>query len=780
MVTSSYRNRKGIIMIKKSNPIFSLDGDWSLAYGQHGEIDPSLSTISAIVSSGMPKIPAKVPGNFELDLERAGVVPEIFYGQNIYELYPYETAHMFYYRTFTYTADPALDDIVVFEGLDCFAQVYIDGKLVSESDNMFIPISFPLPKLEDGEHELVVHFTPAAIKAREIPLSTYVTHMKYNADSVYIRKAPSQYGWDIMPRAVSAGIWKHVYIDRLPKASIADVFIQTIRANENDAFVKMVYDCRIPAGNIHEYTLKITCTCGDSTFGWTYPLWHTGGIASANIHNPKLWWPHNYGDANLYDVKAELYHGEELVHTRLSKTGIRKVELNRTSTTDKDGSGEFCFVVNGKKIFAMGTNWVPVDAYHSRDEERLPEILPMIGDIGCNIVRCWGGNVYENEIFYDYCDEHGVMVWQDFAMACAIYPQEAWFQEALGREAMATIRRLRHHPSIVLWAGDNECDQAYYWSGENRDPNTNVLTRKVLPEAIRILDYTRPYLPSSPYVDEYAFQHGGSISEDHLWGPRDYFKGDYYKNTVCHFASETGYHGCPSVASLKKYIRPEQLWPCLGQGDWICHAASMESCENTPYSYRIPLMWRQVETLFGKENKTTADLATFAIASQISQAEAKKYFIERFRLTKWRRTGIIWWNLIDGWPQISDAIVDYYLDKKLAYWYIKNSQQPVCMMFNEPEDGMAALHAVNDTREDKKLHYQVLDDGGNVVTEGDCVVKSDMSVPVWHMPVGDEKRFYTIRWTDGVTEGMNHYFTNIIDIDFDYYVDCAKKAGLPL
>ena len=150
-------------MIQKSNPIFTLDGSWTLAYGQHGEINPSLSTMEAVKAAGLATVPAIVPGNFELDLERAGIVPEIFYAQNIYKLYPYETMHLFYARTFTYKADPALDDVVVFEGLDCFAQVYIDGKLVAESDNMFVPVVFDLPKLADGEHEILVHFTPAVI-----------------------------------------------------------------------------------------------------------------------------------------------------------------------------------------------------------------------------------------------------------------------------------------------------------------------------------------------------------------------------------------------------------------------------------------------------------------------------------------------------------------------------------------------------------------------------------------------------------------------------------------
>lgn len=179
--------------------------------------------------------------------------------------------------------------------------------------------------------------------------------------------------------------------------------------------------------DIRDYRLKITGTCGDSTFTVERTLWHTGSTFPLHVPNAKLWWPHNYGDANLYHITAELFHCGESIHLWENDTGIRTVQLDRTSTTNAEGEGEFCFVVNGKRIFAMGSNWVPVDAYHSRDEERLPQILPMLTDIGCNIVRCWGGNVYENEIFYDFCDQNGIMVWQDFAMACALYPQDDTF-----------------------------------------------------------------------------------------------------------------------------------------------------------------------------------------------------------------------------------------------------------------------------------------------------------------------------------------------------------------
>ncbi len=749
-----------------------LDGVWKGAYS--AECDKPVCYADA-VSAGMNEIPANVPGSLETDLEAAGILPEIFFGENVLRTYDYENVHYCYSRTFAYEPGDT-DDVLVFEGIDCFADIYIDGVRIGGCDDMLYGREYPLTGIGAGEHELFVHITPAAIEARKHLIAPSMNANEFNYDSLYVRKAPHMYGWDIMPRLVSCGIWKHVYIERRPKYHIDDLFLYTQRCDENYATVKATVAATIGNVNVHDRCfLKLTGVCGDSKFEVTRPMRHNSFVFTFGVNNPNLWWPHNYGDPNVYTVTAELYVQGELCETRDFAFGIRTVELDRTSTTDKDGNGEFCFKINGKKVFAMGSNWVQVDAIHARDEQRLPEILPMLTDIGCNIVRCWGGNVYENDIFYKYCDEHGIMIWQDFSMACGLYPQDEYFQNLMRREVEAVVKRLRNHPAIILWAGDNECDCAYSWGGDHRDPNENVITRKVIPEVLRIHDFSRPYLPSSPFIDEYAHRNGGSISEDHLWGPRDYFKGNYYKNTVCHFASETGYHGCPSPESLAKYIDKDHLWPCLGDRQWLVHAAAMTGEESHAYGYRIRLMWNQAETLFGKGNKATADLETFSVASQISQAEAKKYFIERFRLSKWRRTGIIWWNLIDGWPQISDAIVDYYYDKKLAYDYIKRSQKPFCMMFDEPENGKLNLYGVNDTRTDKTIRYTVEDDTGRIVVSGEALVKYDESTAVCAIPATDEKRYYIIRWTDGETEGINHYFANIIDIDYDYYLTLLEK-----
>ena len=273
------------------------------------------------------------------------------------------------------------------------------------------------------------------------------------------------------------------------------------------------------------------------------------------------------------------------------------------------------------------------------------------------------------------------------------------------------------------------------------------------------------------------------MPEEHLWGPRDYFKGPYYKDTFCHFASETGYHGFNSPESLEKFLRqPERIFKADGlpTEEYLVHAASPELEGNAPYAYRIRLAYDQVVTLFGKAEE---DLADFVRQSQISQAEAKKYFIEKFRIGKWKRTGIIWWNLLDGWPQISDAIVDYYFVKKLAYRYIQRSQQPVCLMFDEPQDGKLWLVAANDLPEAQQISYKVCKFTGAeedpVVLSGSCTADADSSVRLDALDVDEqEKAFYYIEWTINGKICKNHYFSNIIDIDYRMYTDALKKYGM--
>lgn len=764
--------------------------NWQLIYVKNSVFkqDGDFISFENLKQRGYTEISASIPGNAEIDLVAADKMEDPFYADN-HGKRENEYLHYFYYTTFE-CEDVAAKKHLVFEGIDTFADIYLNDEKIGSSDNMLISHEFSVSgKIKPGENILLVHIKPTVIEARKYPISAHEWAQKYNFESLYVRKAPHMFGWDICPRIVSAGIWKPVYIKDVKVDRITEFYCYTssVDTETSRANLYFMFNTAVSADEITDYKLHVKGVCRDSVFEMTFSLLHTSGSGNFYVDGAKLWWPKLYGEQNLYDITVTLFKGETKLDEHKTRIGIRTAELIRTSTTNMDGDGEFCFKVNGRKIFCMGTNWVPVDALHSRDEGRLPKILPMLNDLNCNMIRMWGGNVYESDTVYRFCDENGILIWQDFVMGCGMYPQDDAFCKKLYDEAVCVVKRLRDHPSVVLWAGDNENDACANdtWSDRvKQNPNDNRLTRNVLSEAVRLHDGTRPYLPSSPYIDSVAAL-GGDLPEQHLWGPRDYFKGDFYKKAACHFASETGYHGCVSPKSIEKFIPKSNLWTAENNENWagidnkmwLSHAASPETDETSPFTYRIRLMADQVTTLFGASVPNT--LSDFARASQISQAEAFKYFIERFRIGKWRRTGILWWNLMDCWPQFSDAVVDYYFVKKLAYSYIKRSQTPICLMFDEPNENKLTLHVVNEFDAFSELSYKVTDlTDKKEVCFGKAAAEPSTSFAVDSIPYhAGEQRFYLIEWEINGEKYSNHYMSNIINIDYKSYLEYLAECG---
>lgn len=721
-------------------------------------------------------IPASVPGNFELDLFRAGIMEDPFFGENPIKCQALENRHLWYSVTFDCPNGGDPNTYLAFDGIDTIADIYLNGEFLAHSENMLIGYTYNVPHLKEHGNTLVVHITPAVIYARNFPLPVSCNCLPYNFESLLIRKAPSMYGWDIMPRFVSGGIWKPVRLVRRTPNHIEDVFLWTkcVDLQNSSAILRAFIHFKTEFDSLQDMTITLDSVCGDSVIHCERRPFHTAFQIEFWAGNVQFWWPKNAGQPALYNVTVRLWKNGTLLDEYHLRAGIRTVQLIRTSCDTPDGEGDFHFEINGKPIFCLGTNWVPLDSFHSRDITQLPSALALMDDIGCNTVRVWGGNVYENDEFYNFCDEKGIMVWQDFMMGCAIYPENDRFIGQMKEESAAVVQRLRQHPSLILWAGDNECDY-----GRTDDPNNNYITRKLLPHICRLHDPSRPFLPSSPYFDEEAYKTGKPTSEDHLWGPRDYFNGEYYQNTVCHFASETGYHACNSPVSLKRFIRPEHLWPNERNGetdaDWLIHCSSMEAKMDSAYAYRIRLMTSQVKTLFGQ---VPDDLDTYVRMSQISQAEAMKYFIERFRMSKWRRSGIIWWNIIDGWPQISDAVVDYYRVKKLAYHFIKRAQNPICLMMDEPKDGKLALYAVNDTPHLCTVPYTVRDlHSDAILLQGTIEIPADSSIRVADTPTAEVERMLLIEWDHAGKRESNHYTTHTLSADYANYMHMLQKAG---
>lgn len=768
---------------RRTSMAIDLNGAWNFAWSME-DITEYWSSSEDLIQSGLPIYTGQVPGNFELDLQRNGIIEEPFFGMNIATLFDYERANVWYYRRFSKPEDESQDAWLVMEGVDCCADVYLNGNLLFQADNMMIPFDRCVQLDLEDENEIFIHFSPPA----QLPFSDIFANQAGNShahpagyDSLYVRKAPHQYGWDIMPRALSRGLWRPVRIDLRPRIHLLDVMLETLSLSPKhtsaELRLKVLANTYIYPND--GYEIEITGTCGESRFHTLAPLLNRMGHLRFSVQDPALWWVRRRGEQNLYKVEVRLWQKDTLIDTVAFTYGIRTVELERTSVTDSQGSGKFCFRVNGEPIFVLGTNWVPVDAYHSRDKERIPAILDMVEEIGCNMIRCWGGNVYEDDLFYAICDQKGILIWQDFAMACATYPQDQYIQHQIEVEARAIVKRLRMHPCIALWAGDNECDQAWSWGGRKQDPNQNLLTRQVIPSVLRDEDATRPYLPSSPFIDPVAFQTGEAyLPENHLWGPRDYYKSPYYTGSLCHFASEIGYHGCPDPDSIREFISPEKVWHYANNDEWLLHSTSPIPGAGL-YDYRVELMAKQIRELFGE---IPDNLDDFAFASQISQAEAKKFFIEMFRTAKWRRTGIIWWNLMDGWPQFSDAVVDYYFRKKQAYHFIRRAQQPISITLREPTNWNQEIVVCNDTREDTTITYKVTDVATDeVISEGTGLAYKDSVTVLASIPYSTSfKRFYKIQWQTPHGEGKNHYLAGNPPFSLQEYRALLTKAELSL
>ena len=677
----------------------SLNGGWRL-FGspeQNGKLEE--------FKANAVEVGATVPGNVELDFMRAGRLPQdLLTGDKILMLQNYENWNFLYEREFT--AEPGKPCELIFEGVDCFASYYLNGEKIGESENMFIEHKFNVTgKLKQTNVLQVALRSPVveAMKKEYYPIPLGGWGQEQNFDQLYVRKAPHSYGWDIMPRAVSAGLWRGVSLREIPRHEITDCYITTVQADEKQALLLVNYRVQTQPDLLNQLEILVEGVCGGSRFEKREKMFFSAGRLMVAVENPRLWMPAGYGEPNLYQVKVTVFHRDVPIAEISQTLGIRTLELERTDTTGKDRPGEFIFRINRTPVLCKGTNWVPLDLFHSRDAEKYEKALALARDLKCNIIRCWGGNVYEDTRFFDLCDQYGIMVWQDFAMACANYPQDDEFAETMRTEAEKVVKKLRRHPSLIIWCGDNECDYL------NGTPENNRITRQVLKKTVEVYDPYRPYICSSPYIADQSKE----PSEQHLWGNRAYFKSKFYEEHTAHFVSEIGYHGCPQVSSIQKFITEENLWPWEDNKEWKAHCTDAgKGC----FTYRCKLMADQIKQLFGKTPET---LEEFAFASQASQAEAKKHFIEMIRLKKWRTTGVIWWNLLDGWPQFSDAVVDYYWEKKLAYYYIKRVQEPLCLMVRELNDWSAELVMGNDSCSDFEGTYRVLDgDTKEIMAQG--------------------------------------------------------------
>ena len=759
----------------------SIESGWNVYYSKNSECKEwadSITSVLELTERAVESVPAEVPGCFVLDMYRAKKIPDPFFGDNLIKLQYLETMHLWYSTTFEY--DFEKNDRILFEGIDTIADVYLDGEHILRTENMFIP--YKAKATGKGKHELLVHITPAVIESRKYKVPASSNALWYNYQGLYIRKAAYMFGWDILPRVASGGIWKPVHIVKEKEDSINDVFVYTLFAEpeKNRAKIRIYFDLTVSDDMIQKYIFRFSGKCGDSEFSEEIIPWGTQYSRLAFvIENAKLWWPRGYGEPNLYDCKAELIYDGKVVDTYEMKYGIRTVELVRSESM-KNGEGEFLFKVNGVPTFWRGVNWSPLSPFPSENEKKLPESLNYLWETGSNCVRMWGGGIYEDDSFFDFCDSHGIMVWQDFMMACAVYPQDKTFADKLEEEVVYQIRRLRNHASLMLWSGDNECDCTYNtWGGVVRDPNENVITRELLPRLCRMHDFSRPYLPSSPYISKECYTEGLHSPEEHLWGDRPHYQSDFYTKSECKFVSEIGYPGAVSPESARKFIGKEYIYPLLkedGEANdhWMAHSTETQITDlESPYKYRMKLLVNKVNEYVNEKPKTYEE---FSEISQIVQAEGVKYFIELFRGYKWRRTGIIYWNLADGWPLSSEAVVDCYGDKKLAFEFMQKAYAPVHLMLRG-EGVFLYLVAANDTLKDAKISYKLTNLTDNQeVMKGEGVALANSVTEFCRVILPSIKKFIKIEWECDGKKSVSHHLSDVHELDVEEYKKCLEEC----
>lgn len=715
--------------------------------------------------AGRKCLPAAVPGNVELDLIKAGWLPkDIFKGTNITLAEKYET-YDWWYSTEFITPPHSRNLILRFEGVDCIAEYWLNGKPFGTSDNALVEFEFditPYVAPAGKQNSLYIKIKSAAVHSNHMDYDLFniAGHWNPDADGISLRKPQHAFGWDIMPRAVTAGIWKKVFLYEKNIIDIRQINYYIRSLEQEKAEIRFMWELDIPDAMLTaDIYIRVSAHCGDSVFSASEKVYFKLGRADATVKSPKLWWPCGYGRPDVYETTVEVVLNGKTVAQKSFNVGIRTARLVRTDTTDGK-NGRFGFVVNGEQIICKGTNWVPLSPYHSCDHDRYDRALELMRDIGCNIVRCWGGGVYEEDCFYDFCDRNGIMVWQDFSLACAAYRQNEDFCQRIEAEAVKVVRRLRTHPSLVLWAGDNECD--VLTRAFNGIPEMNVITRKILPGVVRNNDTHRDYLPSSPLLNRDTAENPALMPEEHLWGPRDYCKSDFYKQSKAHFVSEIGFYGCPSSASMQKFLDEDRLKPYPENEQWNLHSADQRNG-----SHFTELVVKNIQQIF---LHVPDDFEEFCAASQIVQAEAFKYFIERIRCDR-NKSGVIWWNLLDGWPGISNGVVDYYFEKKLAYDYIKRSQQSFALMFDELQDWNYTLIAANDTLSEKTGQYCVTDlASGEILAQGTFTVAKNTSETLCKLPAFfSQKRFLMIEWTIDNRRFYNHYLAGMPRFDLCWY-----------
>ncbi len=549
---------------------------------------------------------------------------------------------------------------LVFDGLDTVTNIWLNEKLIAKTSNMFIPYRFDVTKLLKAKaNALVVKFEAAEEYAKN--LMNHYTKFKetdfINPHRVYIRKAQYQFGWDFCPSLAGCGIWQSVRIEAFKKARIDDIHITTIDCSKEFADVKIAI--KLDTISNEDFSCKLNIDDGKQIIEQILDFKSGEDFHSTviRIDKPKLWSPAGYGKPDLYKINIELLCSGETIDSYRTTFGIRVVKLICSEKERK-----FQFEINGLPVYVKGANWVPPTLFAgSVTDGDYENLLTAAADANINMLRVWGGGYYETEKFYQLCDKLGIMVWQDFMFACGYYPDRQWFLKDIENEAASIIKRLRNHPCLTLWCGNNEIDRMHYKNemGKGKKFYGKAIFHKLLSRLVGELDPGIPYIPTTPLGDKDSFKNDKTLTT-HQWaiwsGHKPVREYRCRPEDTPAFVTEFGLQSMPSFETIEKLCAPQT--PRLGS--FQVEKLNYQTDGNSR-------LYLYVADLFGP----VENIEKFTYYSQIAQARAAKTYVEHLRANNNRNAGVLFWQFNDCWPAISWSAIDFYRHPKALYYYAK-------------------------------------------------------------------------------------------------------------
>lgn len=636
------------------------------------------------------KYKATIPGTVLTDLFQNQLIPDPFFGNNEKQLQWIENENWEYETHFTLSESELKNQNIdlEFEGLDTYATIYLNGKVVLEANNMFREWTISAKKhFKKGKNHLkIIFYSAVRIGKQEVEKLSYTLPEK---ERVFVRKAQYQFGWDWAPRFVTAGIWKNVKLHFWNSAKIENVKFEQKELNKDEAKIDFVFTLKVQ--NKGKYQIYL----GAKPFGFQLEKGINTVKIPIEIKNPILWWCNGLGVPHQYVFQFTLQSDKKVLDNKTLKIGLRTIELIQEK--DKVGTS-FYFKLNGIPVFMKGANYIPDDSFMPRVSDSIYKIrIKDAMDANMNMLRVWGGGVYADDAFYDECDKNGILVWQDFMFACAMYPGDKKFIDNIKQEVIDNVTRLQGHPSLALWCGNNENDEGWHNWGWQKQYNyskadsTKVWNdyKKVFHEMIpKTLDSLLPknenrYWPSSPSKG-WGRKESLTQGDVHYWGVwwgKEPF--EVYEKKTGRFVSEYGFQGMPNIETLQKVMHKEDL------------NFTSEAFKN---HQKHPTGYETIDEYMKRDFVVPKDLENYVYVSQLLQARGMKIAIEAHRRAKPYCMGTLYWQLNDCWPVTSWSSIDFYGNWKAFHYQVKRSYENILISVQEEKDSYK-IFIVNDNLE---------------------------------------------------------------------------------